>query len=71
MDNAIHFIGFRDDRVFNAIRVWGRPDFWHRRWDARAIAEIMPGDKVVFADPVGEPNPNAWDDSEEDIRARS
>jgi hypothetical protein len=49
MNNALHFVGFKDDRVFSALRVFGRPDFWHRIWDQRAVKEIMEGDKVVFA----------------------
>ena len=45
----IHFVGFRDDRYWNAVRVFGRPDFIHRRWDLRARREILPADTVVFA----------------------
>lgn len=61
----IHFVGFKDDRWWNAIAVFGRPHFIHRFWDARAIAEVVPGDIVVFADgnetdPV---RPFAYDDS--------
>lgn len=47
---ALHFIGFKDDRYLNAVRVFGKPDFFHRRWDFRAATEIAPGDTVVFAD---------------------
>lgn len=50
MKSALHFVGFKNDRIRSAIRVFGRPDFWHRVYDARAIAEIMRGDTVVFAD---------------------
>lgn len=46
----VHFVGFKDDRVFNAYKVWGKPDMWHRRWDFRARAEVADGDVVVFAD---------------------
>lgn len=60
----IHFVGFKNDRVYNARKVW-EPDFWHRRWDRRAQDEIAPGDVVIFADgdehsPV---DPFAFDDS--------
>lgn len=61
----MHFVGFKNDRVHNAIRVFGKPDFWHRRWDRRAVDEIAEGDVVVFAD--GDENspvdPHAFDDS--------
>lgn len=49
MKQAVHFIAFKDDRYWNAVRVFGPPDFIHRRWDMRAQREIMPGDTLVFA----------------------
>lgn len=62
---AVHFVGFNDDRVHNARRVFGEPDFWHRFWDLRAAAEVAPGDIVVFAygDETITPVPFAFDDS--------
>jgi hypothetical protein len=45
----LHFVGFKDDRWWNALKTFGRPDFIHRHWDERAVAEVMPGDVVVFA----------------------
>lgn len=61
----VHFVNFKDDRVYNAIRVFGRPDFWHRHWDYRAKCEIAPGDKVIFAKGTEHdtPTPFAYDDS--------
>lgn len=47
---ALHFVGFKDDRWHNAVAVWGKPDFIHRFWDRRAVADVAPGDIVVFAD---------------------
>jgi hypothetical protein len=46
---ALHFVGFRDDRYHNAVRVWGKPDFYHFTWDRRAQRDIAPGDTVIFA----------------------
>lgn len=65
MQNAWHFVGFKDDRVHNAVRVFGQPDFWHRRWDARAVCEVCEGDTVVFAsgDETQAVDPFAFDDS--------
>ena len=59
----LHFVGFKDDRYWNAVKVWGRPDFIHRLWDVRAVCEVMEGDVVIFAD--GEPpvSPYCYDDS--------
>lgn len=67
----LHFVGFKDDRVWAALRLFGPPDFWHRVWDARARQEIVPGDIAVFAtggidDPV---RPFTHDDSSQDILA--
>lgn len=69
---ALHFVGFKDDRIWNARRVFGQPDFYHRNWDYRAWQESrVPGDVVVFAtgtisDP---PKTQSWDDSAADIMA--
>jgi len=45
----LHFVGFRDDRYHNAIRVFGQPDFVHQRWDWRTIQELTDGDTIIFA----------------------
>lgn len=31
------------------MKIWGLPDFIHRRWDLRAQREIWAHDTVVFA----------------------
>lgn len=49
MDKAVHFVGFRDDRYWNAVAVFGLPDFIHPGWDLRAQREIAPDDLIVFA----------------------
>jgi hypothetical protein len=69
---SLHFVGFGDERYYNAVRIFGLPDFYHRIWDRRAQAEIQEGDVAVFAvgtidDP---PKPIGWDDSQQDILAR-
>lgn len=61
----LHFVGFKDDRYWNAVRTFGKPDFVHRRWDYRAYCEICEGDVAVFAEgsecsPI---DPFAFDDS--------
>jgi hypothetical protein len=40
-------------------------DFWHRRWDRRAVDEVAEGDTVVFAtgDERSPVDPHAFDDS--------
>ena len=45
----LHFVGFRDDRYTNAVRIWGKPDFYHYRWDIRALREITKDDVIIFA----------------------
>lgn len=65
MTAMVHFVGFKDDRVHSAVAVFGKPDFWHRRWDYRARDEVADGDVVVFADgdEHDEPTTFAFDDS--------
>lgn len=46
---CLHFVAFRGDEWWSALRVWGRPDFVHPRWDTRAQREIAQGDTIVFA----------------------
>ena len=49
---TVHFVGFRGDEFASAVRAFGRPDFFHKVFDARAVAEFVEGDTVVFANGV-------------------
>ena len=49
MTSALHFVRFCGDEYYSAVRIFGRPDFIHRHWDARAKSEIVPGDVAMFA----------------------
>lgn len=64
---AVHFIGFRGEEYWSAVRIFGRPDFFHRVWDARAKmgGERASGDVLVFARGTVEddPHPMAFNDS--------
>jgi hypothetical protein len=50
---ALHFVGFRaksdGERYWNAVRIWGQPDFVHEMYDMYAQDDIAPGDTVIFA----------------------
>lgn len=48
-DSAIHFVGFRGEEWWSAIKIWGRPDYIHIGWDRRAQREILSIDTVIFA----------------------
>lgn len=63
---ALHFIGFKNERIRSAEKVWGKPDFYHRIWDCRARDEIVEGDVAVFADGSEHDTPSvfAFNDSE-------
>lgn len=76
---ALHFVGFKDDRYWNAVKVFGVPDVVHRIWDERARQEIAPGDVAIFAEgSIDDPCaidkhtglPISWDASQQDIIAR-
>jgi uncharacterized protein (DUF2342 family) len=62
----LHFVGFKDDRIHIARRVFGEPDFYHRHWDLRAVSMVLPGDVAVFADGDEHTTPKlqAFDDSQ-------
>jgi hypothetical protein len=49
MTACTHFVGFKDDRYWNAVKVFGRPHFIHGWWDRRARRLIARGDTIVFA----------------------
>jgi hypothetical protein len=57
---VVHYIGFRDDRYWNAYRIWGGPRFIHRRRDKRAQREIHPDDIVIFADGDADQTPSRF-----------
>lgn len=67
MTACVHFVGFRDDRYWSAVKVFGLPDFIHRGWDKRAQREIADGDVVLFADGLALQSPRAksFDDIQE------
>ena len=49
---ALHFVGFRDNNQYRrAVDLFGKPDFIHRHWDARAKfgGDTHPADTFVFA----------------------
>ena len=50
MSRCIHYVGFKDDRYWNAFKVFGGPRVIHRWWDRRAAREIAPDDVVIFAE---------------------
>ena len=48
----VHFVRFdnlHDQHFWNAVRVFGHPDYLHRFWDRRALREIDRDDIVLFA----------------------
>jgi hypothetical protein len=53
-DPQVHFVGFRGDEYWSAVRVFGEPHFIHRGWDRRGQREISEDDTIVFANGAGE-----------------
>lgn len=54
---VVHFVGFKDDRYWNAVKVFGPPHYIHPGWDMRARREIAPDDLVIFADGPADQQP--------------
>ena len=62
----IHFVGFRGDEYLSAIKIWGKPDFFHRVFDDRVRfgGEVGDGDTIVFANGFDKkPTKFTFDDS--------
>ena len=69
MTRIVHFVGFRDDRYWSAVKVFGPPHYIHRGWDLRARRELAEDDVVVFADGPHDQEPRAksYDDLREPV----
>lgn len=46
---VVHFIGFRGEEYWSAVKVWGLPHVVHMGWDKRAKRELGEDDLVIFA----------------------
>lgn len=64
---VVHYVGFKDDRYWNAYRLYGGPRFIHRGWDLRARRDVGPDDIVVFAEGEADqaPRVKSYDDLRE------
>ena len=71
MRGCTHFVGFRGEEYWSAVRIWGRPHVIHRRWDRRARREIGDEDVVVFAAGDDTQEPPAWNADDLDERLYS
>ena len=56
----LHFVGFRDDRYWNAVRVFGLPDYIHRTWDRYAADAVALCDLVVHAEGEADRAPRSF-----------
>ena len=47
----LHFVGFRGEEYWSAVKVWGVPDFYHRFNDERVLfgGEMSVNDVAVYA----------------------
>jgi hypothetical protein len=46
---SVHFVGFRGEEFWSAVKVFGRPDFVHKWHDHRMWGDVGEGDTIVFA----------------------
>lgn len=63
---CVHFVSFRGEEYWNAVKVFGPPDYYHLGWDRRARREIDEGDVIVFAQ--GEHDQEMREKSFDDIK---
>lgn len=62
----VHFVGFRGEEYWSAVRVWGTPDFIHRVNDNRLLngGEKCDQDVVIYANQYESKHTNfSFDDS--------
>lgn len=68
MKPHVHFVGFRaDSEYWNAVAIWGKPDFIHLTHDHRMYGDIdTERDTVVFGSKAREDkiSPFSWQDHE-------
>ena len=61
----IHFIGFRNEEYWSAVKIWGKPDFVHLTHDRRLYGDVdAERDTLVFG-PKADPDyvcPFSWQD---------
>lgn len=48
LDRQVHFVGFRGEEYWSAVKVWGTPQWIHKDYDARVFTEVGKNDVVVF-----------------------
>jgi predicted glycosyltransferase len=61
MKRQVHFVGFRTDRQYwNAVSVWGKPNFIHYVHDFRAYGEIDEDNDIVVLADKGRDVPTKW-----------
>ncbi|GJD45152.1 hypothetical protein AFCDBAGC_3021 [Methylobacterium cerastii] len=65
---CVHYVGFKDDRYWNAVRIFGGPRVIHRRWDWFAVHDVGPDDLVVFAEGDERQPMAAWNATDIDER---
>lgn len=46
--SCLHFVGFRGEEYWSAVKVWGTPHFVHPQADFRMIGEMGPEDVVIY-----------------------
>lgn len=50
MTRIVHFVGFRGEEYWSAVKAFGPPHYVHIGWDLRARREIDEDDLIVFAE---------------------
>lgn len=56
---CLHFVGFRGEEYWSAVRIWGKPHYTHPQADFRMIGDMGPQDVVIFG-PKAFNVPHKW-----------
>lgn len=56
---CVHFVGFRGEEYWSAVRIWGKPDYTWDQASFRILGEAAPQDTVIFG-PSAFNTPKKW-----------
>ena len=46
--SCVHFVGFRGEEYWSAVRIWGKPDYTWPQATFHTLGECAPADLVIF-----------------------
>lgn len=57
--SCLHFVGFRGEEYWSAVRIWGKPDYTWPQATFQILGDCAPADTVIFG-PSAFNKPKKW-----------